>query len=243
MNFDKLTNSHSENLTVYELSDLAKKIEGVEFPQRVLRESIFDLIYILKKIEELREPLKADFSSLDSNEARKILEANNLIRFYSQCLLLWGFRILEILKRTSGLEIPDDIRVARDVLVAHFGNARGDLTTKLSITKGIISKPTISANGNLRYNLGPLGGPSSTASSSELIEIKQLYKKYCPEESEPNIWEMCHRILCRANAKIKKEDLRKIENFLRNNGGIFTTSDRILNFIISSLRQYNAKVL
>jgi len=243
MNFDKLTNSFSENLKkVYELSDLAKKIEGEGFPQIVLRQSISDLIYILKKIEKLREPLKADFSSLDSDGTQKLFRSTKLIRFYSQCLLLWGFRILEILKVTSDLEIPSDIRIARNILAAHYGIARGSLTTKLSRKQIILDNPKISANGNLTYNLGPLGGPSSIASSSELLEIKQLYKKYCLEEAEPNTWEMCHKILCRDNAKITREDLRKIENFLRNNGGVLTTSDRILGFIINSLKQYNAKV-
>ena len=243
MNFDKLTGSHSENLKkVYALSDLAKKIEGTGFPQRVLRQSISDLIYILKKIEALIEPYKADFSSLDSYEAQKLIRSTKLIHLYSQCLLLWGFRILELLKESSGLNIPSDIRIARNILAAHYGIASGRLATKLSIKQGILDNPKISANGNLTYNLGPLGGPSSIASSSELLEIKQLYKKYCLEESEPNTWEVCHKILCQDNAKITREDLSKIETFLRNNGGVFTTSHRILDFIINSLKQYNAKV-
>jgi hypothetical protein len=149
---------------------------------------------------------------------------------------------LDILKKTSGLKIPHDIRIARNILVAHYGTAFGELTTKLSRKQGIINYPMVSANGNLTYNLGPLGGLSSIASSSEVLEIKQLYKKYCLEESEPNTWEMCHKILCRGNAKITREDLCKIKNFLRNKGGVFTTSDRILGFIINSLKQYNAKV-
>ncbi|MCW3994422.1 MAG: hypothetical protein NWE85_07680 [Candidatus Bathyarchaeota archaeon] len=231
-----------QGLHVHALSKIAKQIEGAGFPQRVLRESISDLIYILKKIEELIEPRKADFSSLNNDEARRLFKSIKLIRFYSQCLLLWGFRILEILEETSGHEIPHDIRIARNILVAHYGVAKGNLTSKLSMKQVIIDNPKISANGNFTYNLSPLGGPSSIASPLELLEIKQLYKKYCLEGSEPNTWTVCYKILCRNNLKITKKDLSKIKDFLKNNGGVFTTSHRIVDFVINSLNQYNAKV-
>ena len=243
MNFDKSKRSYSEKLEkAYQLSDLAKEIEGEGFPQRVLRQSISDLIYILKMIEKLTQlHIKGDFSSFDRGEVLKLIRSTPLIRFYSQCLLLWSFRILEILKETSDLEIPADIRFARNILAAHYGISVGKLKAKLSLEQGIFDNPKISPNGNLTYNLGSLGGPASFACSDELIEIKNLYKKYCLDESEPNVWEVCYKILCQNNAKIEVEDLRKVENFLRDNGGIFTTSHRILNFIIDSLKKYNSK--
>lgn len=228
---------------VYELLGLAKEVKGNDFPHRVLRGSLSDLIYILERIEALIETSEKGWSLSDEDEtkAQKIIGSSRLIDFYSRCLLLWGVRILYILNETHGLKIPHDIRLARNILAAHYGVARGKLKSKLS---GVITItiPKISQSGNLTYSLGPLGGPSSIASKSELLEIKELYKKYCNEKSEPNIWQVCYKILCQDNIKISEEDLPKIENFLRNNGGTFTTSFRIVDFIIKSLNQIFCKM-
>ena len=239
----KSTNSRSENpKSIHQLSVLLKKIEGEGFPQIVLRQSISDLIYVLKKIEKLIQlNLKWDSIPFDKKEALKLFRSTPLIRFYSQCLLLWGFRILEILEKTSGLEIPSDIRIARAILAAHYGISRGNWKMKLNMKEIIVDIPKISPNGNLTYHLSSLGGPASFASSAELLEIKQLYKKYCLDDSEPNWWMVSYKILCQNNAKITPEDLRKIETFLRDNGGTFTTSHRIVNFIIASLKQDNGR--
>jgi hypothetical protein len=233
-----MKNASENPKKVAELAELAKGIKGDGFPQRVLRQSISDLIYVLKRIDKLIQLPLGDYSSYDEKKALKLFRSTRLVQFYSQCLLLWGFRLLEILKETSGLEIPSDIRVARDVLVAHFGIARGNLTKRLNAKEIVVDNPKISPNGNLTYALGSLGGPASFATSTERQEIEQLYKKYCLDESKPNVWEVCHKILCQNNQKVEKADMDKIEKFLRNNGGIFTTSHRILDFVIASLKQY-----
>jgi len=223
----------------HQLWNLAKKIEADEFPQVVLRESIFDLIYILEKIEKLRADTKTG-SSINQDEAQNLLRLMDLIRFFSQCLVLWSYRILEILKITSNFKIPADLKIARNILAAHYGIASGNLTAKLNRRQGFIASPKISANGNLTYTLGPLGSPESIASSSELQTIKQLYKKYCPEEPEPNIWELCSSLLCKDIIEISNKDLEKIQDFIRNNGGTITDSDRIMGYVINSLKKYCA---
>ena len=151
----KSTNSHSENpKMIHELSVLLKKTEGEGFPQIVLMQSISDLIYVLKKIDKLIQlHAKGDFSSFNRKEALKLFRSTPLIRFYSQCLLLWGFRILEILEKTAGLEIPLDIRIARNILAAHYGISGGNLTKRLSRKEIILDNPKISPNGNLDYIL------------------------------------------------------------------------------------------
>lgn len=230
-----------ETNKAYQLWNLAKKIKADKFPQVVLRESIFELIYILERLEELRASTKADFSSVNRDEARNLFTSIRSIGFYSQCLVLWSYRILEILKETSNFRIPPDLKIARDILVAHYGIAYGKLTARLNRRHGFIVSPKISANGNLMYTLGPLGGPASAASSSELQTIKHLYKKYCPEESEPNIWEICWKIICKDNVRISRKDLDEIRKFIRNNGGTITDSDRIIGYVINSLKEYCAK--
>lgn len=219
-----------------QLSNLAEEMKGEKFPQVVLRESIFELVYILERIEHLRT--KANLISLNRHESEKFLRSMRLIHFYSQCLVLWSYRILEILKETSDFIIPPNLRIARNILVAHYGIAKGNLREKLSRNQGFISSPKISPNGNLTYMIGPLESPASIASPSELQTIKQLFRKYCPGEPEPNIWEVCNKIFCNADIKIIDEDLAKIELFIRNNGGIITDSDRIIGCVIKLLEKY-----
>lgn len=241
MNSKKSSKFLSENpKKVEELSKLAATIEGNGFLQIILRQSISELIYIIEKVEELLEPYRADLASLSDDEVKKMFKQIKHIRFYSQCLLLWGFRILEIIEKTAGLKIPLDIRIARNILAAHYGISRGKLKNKLGGKNIIIDVPKISPNGNLTYNLSSLGGPSSLSSEKEVLKIRNLYRKYV-KPAIPNTWEMCHEILCQTNVKITKKDQPIIEAFLRNNGGVFTTSHRILNLIIDSLKKYSPK--
>jgi hypothetical protein len=225
---------------IHKLSELTKDIKGNDFPHQVLRRSLSDLIYILEKIEMLIETEEEIWENADTSgdaiNAENLLRPWKLIQFYSQCLLLWGSRIFDILKETRNIKIPHDIRLARNILAAHYGSAYGSLTSKLDGIY-IITHPKISPNGNLTYHLCLLSGPSSIASPSELLKVKQLYKKYCHEDSEPNMWYVCYKILCQDNMEITDEDLSEIIGFLKNNGGTFTTSFRVIDSIIKSLNE------
>ena len=230
--------TRSENLKrINELSKLKKTIKFKGFRQKAIKQTISQLIYIIKRIDELQEPYKIEFIDLNDNSKMKMFESVDLIHFFSQCLLLWSLRILEILKDYDAHRIPFDIRIARNILASHYGCARGSLKDKLNKEYIILDIPKISPNGKLTYHLGPLGSPAAIASEQELEDIKKLYKKYVDEKSEPNFWEICFEILYRDNLKINKKELETIENFLRNNGGVFTTSFRVIDFIISSLTQ------
>lgn len=225
-----------------QLWSLADKLkEADRFPRVVLRQSIDDVAYILRRIEELTTIIKAE-SFTNHGEVWKKLKVMDLIRFYSQCLLLWSYRILEILKETSNSNIPHDIRIARNVLAGHLGVASkhgGKLQKeKLNMRQGFIGFPKISPDGNLTYVIGPLGGPESIASPEELLIIKKLYKKYCPEEPDPNMWEICRQILYKGNNEIGKQDLKNVEYFLLNNGGTISDSDRIISHVVNSLKEY-----
>jgi len=103
--------------------------------------------------------------------------------------------------------------------------------------KGFLCHPKVSPDGNLTYSIGSLGGPASTASSSELPTIKQLYKKYYPEKPMVSIWEICNRIICRDDIEIEKKELKQIERFIHNNGGVVTNSHRIIKYVIQSLER------
>ncbi len=220
---------------ISKLKDIAKELKGDKFPQVVLEKSIYEFSYILERIEELMKVYnKSDFSSINQEEVEEFGRTVKLINFYAQCLVLWGHRILDILNETAGFEIPTDIKIARNILVAHFGIAFGDLKSKINRKQGFISSPKISPNGNLTYVIGPLGNPKS----SELETIKKLYKKYFLGKPMPNIQEICNIIMCNDEIEIEKQDLEKIKRFIRNNGGTITDSKRIMSYVLNSLNQY-----
>ena len=225
---------------IYKLENLAQQIRGGKFPEVILKKSTFDLIYILERISELKINAEVEMSSATQEKLKKYLKSIEAIGFYSQCLILWSHRILDILNKISNIEIPDDLRIARNILVAHYGTANGELKEKLDIKKGFIISPKFSPDGSFEYVIGPLGSPKSTASSLELNEINQLYKKYCHGEPNCNIWNVSFKILCSGKNKCRS-DLKKIEDFIRNNGGVITNSKRIMEYVINSIDNYLAR--
>ncbi len=228
------------NRWLYQLENFTMQIKGEKFREVILWESTLDLVYILKRLGKLKRNTEIEISSATPEELKKYKESIDAIRFYSQCLLLWSHRVLEILKEISNVKIPDDLRIARNILVAHFGTAGGELKNKLDRNKGFITSPKFSPDGNFEYAIGPLGSPKSTANSLELKTINQLYKKYCPGEPDCNDWNICFKILCSEKKKLKN-DLEKIEEFIRNNGGVITNSKRIMECVIDSLENYLVK--
>jgi len=231
------------NKWLYQLENLGKQIKGEKFREVILWESTLDLIYILKRISKLNRNTEIEISSANQEELKKYKESIDAIRFYSQCLLLWSCRILEILREISNVKIPHDfhdVRIARNILVAHFGTARGRLKEELDTKKGFITSPKFSPDGNFEYVIGPLGSPSSIASSPELEDINRLHKKYCPSEPDCNVWNICFKILCSEKNK-SRNDLKRIEEFIRNNGGAITSSKRIIECVIDSIENYLAR--
>ena len=92
--------------------------------------------------------------------------------------------------------------------------------------------------GSFKYMIGPLGSPASIASPLELDRIKELFKKYCPEEPEFNWWYACYKVLHQGGLEVDKEDLMEIEGFIRNNGGMITDSQEVIKSVVQSIEKY-----
>lgn len=206
------------------LADLAERIRGGGYSQNALRASLHELSYILRRIQELTP---------DSNVA---------LRFYSQCLLLWGCRILEILveelKVVAKAEIPPDLRLARHILAAHYGWAHGKLKSKLTTELGYVESPSVLPDGNFRYLIGSLGSPGSTASTSERELVSGFFKEYCPNDKDFNWWFACYKILHQSDRVVDPDDVRQIEEFIRNNGGVITESQSVIECVVKSVEKY-----
>jgi hypothetical protein len=220
------------------LINLAKKIKTKSFSEEALGDSVFELAYILERIEQLAPDLEIDTSSAGQGELDRFSKSSKAVRFYSQCLLLWSYRILDILEAMTNIETFPALKVARNILAAHYGTASGNLKSKLTREQGFVVSPTFSPGGNFKYVIGPLGSPASTASPSESRLVEQLFKEYCPEEQSFNWWYACYKILHQRNYKVSKQDLKKIERFIRNNGGVITDSQSTIEYVISSIEKY-----
>jgi len=220
------------------LIDLTKKIEDDGLPQAALRDSLYDLSYILRRIQELAPALKMDISSASRGELNMYWESYKALRFYSQCILLWSFRILEILKIIANIEPSQALRIARIILGAHYGSAGGNLRSKLTREQGSLQSPKFSPDGSFEYVIGPLGSPASTASPLEQQIIEGLFKKYCPQKQDFNWWHACYRILHQNDYRISGKDLEQIEKFIRNNGGVITDSQSTIQCVLDSVEKY-----
>lgn len=220
------------------LIDLGKKIKDEGLPQAALIDSLLDLSYILQRIQELAPALEIDISSAGQGELNIYLKSSKALRFYSQCLLLWSCRILDILEAVANIEASPALKLARNILVAHYGTANGNLKSKLTREQGFLQSPKFSPDGSFQYVIGPLGSPASTASPSELQLVAGLFKKYCPKEQDFNWWNACYRILHQNDYKVSREDLKQIEKFIRNNGGIITDSQSAIECVVDSVKKY-----
>jgi len=226
------------NNQIDRLCDLVKKVKDKGLPEAALRDSVSELIYILQRIKELAPHLDIDTNSAGQSELNIYVESSKILRFYSQCLLLWSCRILDLLDAISNIEIPPALKLARNILAAHYGTADGNLKSRLSKEQGFVASPILSRDGNFQYCIGSLGSPASTASSSELQLVKKLFKKYCPQEQDFNWWEACYKMLHQNDYKISKENLKQIEEFIRNNGGIITDSQSVIKGVLDSLEKH-----
>ncbi len=222
------------------LIDLGKKIKDTGLPETALIDSVFELTYILQRIKELAPALQIDTTSADQDQLNLYSRSTKALRFYSQCLLIWSCRIMDILKAIADIEVPPVIKLARNILAAHYGTADGNLKSKLTKESGFLVSPQFSPTGNFRYVIGPIGSPASTASPSELNRIEKLFKKYCPEEREFNWWYVCYKILHQGDRGVSKEDLKEIVGFIRNNGGMITDSQSVIRCVIQSVEKYVA---
>lgn len=220
------------------LIDLRKKIKDEGLPQAALIDSLLDLSYILQRIQELAPALEIDISSASQGELNIYLKSFKALRFYSQCLLLWSCRILDILEAVANIEASPALKLARNILVAHYGTANGNLKSKLTREQGFLQSPKFSPDGGFQYVIGPLGSPASTASPSELQLVAGLFKKYCPKEQDFNWWNACYRILHQNDYKVSREDLKQIEKFIRNNGGIIADSQSAIQCVVDSVEKY-----
>ena len=220
------------------LIDLAKKVKDNGLPQAALRDSLYDLSYILRRIQELAPALKMDISSASQVELDMYWESYKAQRFYSQCVLLWSCRILDILEAIANIEASPALKLARNILVAHYGTANGALKSKLTREQGFLQSPKFSPDGSFQYVIGPLGSPASTASPSEQQIIEGLFKKYCPQKQDFNWWNACYRILHQNDYKVSREDLKQIEKFIRNNGGTITDSQSAIQCVLDSVEKY-----
>ena len=173
-------------------------------------------------------------------ELNVYMRSTKALRFYSQCLLLWSCRILDILKAMANIEVSPAMKLARNILVAYYGTADGNLKSKLTRETGFLVSPQFSPTGNFKYVVGPIGSPASTASTSELRRVERLFKKYCPQEREFNWWYACYKILHQDDRKVSKEDLKQIEEFIRNNGGMITDSQSVIECVIQYIEKYVA---
>ena len=220
------------------LIELAKEIKYEDLPQAALIDSLLELTYILERIEELAPALEIDISSAGQGELNIYLKSSKALRFYSQCLLLWSCRILDILEAVANIEASPALKLARNILVAHYGTANGNLKSKLTREQGFLQSPKFSPDGSFQYVIGPLGSPASTASPSELQLVAGLFKKYCPKEQDFNWWNACYRILHQNDYKVSREDLKQIEKFIRNNGGIIADSQSAIQCVVDSVEKY-----
>lgn len=220
------------------LDELNTRIEGDSFQIEALRDSTRELSYILQRIEELWPSSEIDLTSTNQLGHAIYIMSNRGLRFYSQCLLLWSCRILEILDEISGIESPQAISLARVVVTAHYGTAGGKLKHSLKRETGFLVSPGFVPGGIFKYAIGPLGSPASTASPLERNVIETLFGKYCPEDKEFNWWTACYKILHQPERKVSGEDRKQILKFLRDNGGIFTDSKSVIECVTSSLQKY-----
>lgn len=228
------------NDQIKRLTELAEKIRDRNLPEIALRESVFDLIYVLKRIKELYPNTEVDTVTANQNELIKYSESRKALRVYSQCLLLWSSRILEILKKIANIEIPSDVNLARNILAAHFGSAWGNL---LNLTKeNGFALSGYSPGGVFQYIIASIGSPASTASNSEREVIQELHKKYCTEEKVFNPWFACFQILSQEKIKVCENDFKKIERFVHNNGGLISDSQRTVDCVIDSIEKYLAAI-
>jgi len=220
------------------LIDLGKKIKPRGLPEAALTDSVFELTYILQRIERLAPDLEIEISSAGQGELNIFSKSSKALRFYSQCLLLWSCRILDILEAMANIETSPALKLARNILAAHYGTAVGNLKSELTREQGFLVSPRFSPSGSFQYVIGSLGSPASTASPSELQLVERLFKKYCPEGQDFNWWNACYKILYQNDYKVSKEDLKQIENFIRNNGGMITDSQSVIECVINSLEKY-----
>ncbi len=220
------------------LIDLAKKVKDDGLPQAALRDSLYDLSYILRRIQELAPALKIDINSASQGELNMFLESHKVLRFYSQCILLWSFRILEILEFIANIKPSQALRIARNILGAHYGSARGNLRSKLTREQGFLQSPKFSPDGRFEYVIGPLSSPASTASPTEKQIIERLFKKYCPQKQDFNWWNACYRILHQNDFRVSRKDLERIEGFIHNNGGVITDSQSTIQCVLDSVEKY-----
>ena len=220
------------------LTDLGKSIKDAGLPETALIDSIFELTYILRRVQELAPALKIDISSANQGQLNLYSTSTKALRFYSQCLLIWSCRILDILRAIANIKVPPAIKLARNILAVHYGTAKGRLTSKLTRQSGFLVSPQFSPVGNFKYVIGPLGSPASTASPLEVERIKELFKKYCPEEPEFNWWYACYKVLHQGGREVDKEDLKEIEGFIRNNGGMITDSQEVIKSVVQSIEKY-----
>lgn len=220
------------------LIDLVRKVEDDGLPQIALRDSLYDLSYILRRIRELTPALKIDISSANQGELNMYWESYKALQFYSQCVLLWSCRVMDILKAIANIEPFPALKFARNILVAHYGTANGNLKSKLTTEQGFLQSPKFSPDGSFQYVIGPLGSPASTASPPEQQIIEGLFKKYCPQNQNFNWWNACNRILHQNDYKVSRKDLNQIEEFIRNNGGVITDSQSVIQCVLDSVEKY-----
>lgn len=220
------------------LIDLGKKIKLRGLPEAALTDSVFELTYILQRIEQLAPDLEIEISSAGQGELNIFSKSSKALRFYSQCLLLWSCRILDILEAMANIEACPALKLGRNIVAAHYGTAHGKLRSKLTREQGLIVSPKSSPSGSFQYVIGSLGGPSSTASPSELQLVERLFKKYCLEGEDFNWWNACYKILHQNDYKVSKQDLKQIKKFIRDNGGMITDSQSVIECVINSLEKY-----
>ncbi len=220
------------------LNGLNRRIQGDNFQIEALRDSTGELSYILQRTEELWPGSEIDLTSTNQLGHAMYITSTRGLRFYSQCLLLWSCRILEILDEIAGIKAPPAIGLARIVVAAHYGTANGKLKHSLKRETGFLVSPGFVPGGIFKYAVGPLGSPASTASPSERHAIETLFRKYCPEDKEFNWWTACYKILHQPDREVSGEDSKQILRFLRDNGGILTDSKSVIECVISSLQMY-----
>jgi len=225
------------------LIDLGTKIKDTGLPETALIDSIFEFTYILKRIQELTPALQIDITTANQGQLNLYSRSTKVLRFYSQCLLIWGCRILDILGEIADIKVPPAIKLARNILAAHYGTADGKLKSNLTKEKGFTVGPQFSPSGNFKYVIGPLGSPASIASPLELDRIEELFKKYCPEETGFNWWFACHKVLHQSTREVTQADLKEIEGFIRNNGGMITDSQEIIESVVQSTEKYVESVI
>lgn len=86
--------------------------------------------------------------------------------------------------------------------------------------------------------IGTYGGPVVSATPDELQDIKGIYHKCFDDNQTPNWWFACYEILHHCKSKVTKGDLKKMDEFIRNNGGMITDSESVIKHILDSLKMY-----